>query len=57
MALNLFIPIKLTKSHYLNLIEMQPNGEKDFNVGDELPVQCSSFTSKGIPVMSLVDEE
>ncbi|EOY02463.1 Polyribonucleotide nucleotidyltransferase, putative isoform 1 [Theobroma cacao] len=37
--------------------EMQPNGEKDFNVGDELPVQCSSFTSKGIPVMSLVDEE
>ena len=32
------------------------NGKTDFEVGDELRVQCSSFSSKGIPVLSLVDE-
>ncbi|XP_073291974.1 polyribonucleotide nucleotidyltransferase 2, mitochondrial [Primulina huaijiensis] len=29
---------------------------KDFEVGEEIRVQCSSFSSKGIPVMSLVQE-
>ncbi|XVF58029.1 hypothetical protein PTKIN_Ptkin07bG0029500 [Pterospermum kingtungense] len=39
------------------MYRFEPNGEKDFSVGDELQVQCSSFTTKGVPVMSLVDEE
>lgn len=30
---------------------------KDFEVGDELRVECSSFSSKGIPVVSLVDDQ
>lgn len=34
---------------------MQYNEKKDFDVGDELLVNCSSFTGKGIPVMSLAD--
>ncbi|XP_031286593.1 polyribonucleotide nucleotidyltransferase 2, mitochondrial isoform X1 [Pistacia vera] len=34
----------------------QANGKKEFRVGDELLVKCSSFTSKGIPVLSSVDE-
>ncbi|XP_073060324.1 polyribonucleotide nucleotidyltransferase 2, mitochondrial isoform X2 [Primulina eburnea] len=29
---------------------------KEFEVGEEIRVQCSSFSSKGIPVMSLVQE-
>ncbi|RWR91768.1 hypothetical protein CKAN_02094200 [Cinnamomum micranthum f. kanehirae] len=32
------------------------NGKRDFKVGEELRVQCSSFSSKGIPVMSLLDD-
>ncbi|KZV45682.1 polyribonucleotide nucleotidyltransferase 2, mitochondrial [Dorcoceras hygrometricum] len=28
---------------------------KDFEVGEEIRVKCSSFSTKGIPVMSLVD--
>ncbi|KAH1091942.1 hypothetical protein J1N35_019199 [Gossypium stocksii] len=39
------------------MYKFEPNGEKEFTVGDELLVQCSSFSSKGIPVMSMVDEE
>lgn len=39
------------------MYKFEPNGEREFTVGDELLVQCSSFTSKGIPVMSMVDEE
>ncbi|XP_050384226.1 polyribonucleotide nucleotidyltransferase 2, mitochondrial [Argentina anserina] len=30
---------------------------KDFDINDELRVECVSFSSKGIPVMSLVDDE
>lgn len=30
---------------------------KDFEINDELRVECVSFSSKGIPVMSLVDDE
>ncbi|KAA8530217.1 hypothetical protein F0562_004926 [Nyssa sinensis] len=33
------------------------SGKKDFEVGDELQVKCSSFSSKGIPVVSLVEDE
>ncbi|XVE67892.1 hypothetical protein DITRI_Ditri09bG0024400 [Diplodiscus trichospermus] len=39
------------------MYKFETDGDKEFNVGDELQVHCSSFTSKGIPVMSLVDEE
>ncbi|KAA3455940.1 polyribonucleotide nucleotidyltransferase 2, mitochondrial [Gossypium australe] len=39
------------------MYKFEPNGEREFTVGDKLLVQCSSFTSKGIPVMSMVDEE
>ncbi|TYJ17156.1 hypothetical protein E1A91_A09G032500v1 [Gossypium mustelinum] len=39
------------------MYKFESNGEREFTVGDELLVQCSSFTSKGIPVMSMVDEE
>ncbi|KAG1366250.1 Polyribonucleotide nucleotidyltransferase 2, mitochondrial [Cocos nucifera] len=33
------------------------NGRRDFEVGKELHVQCSSFSSKGIPVFSLLEDE
>lgn len=33
------------------------NDKRDFKVGDELHVMCSSFSTKGIPVMSLVEDE
>ncbi|KAL6960569.1 Polyribonucleotide nucleotidyltransferase 2, mitochondrial [Sarracenia purpurea var. burkii] len=33
------------------------SGRRDFEVGDELRVKCSSFTSKGIPVMSMVEDD
>ena len=36
---------------------LQANGKLDFELGDELQVKCSSFSSKGIPVMSLVEDE
>nr|VDC86283.1 unnamed protein product [Brassica oleracea] len=31
--------------------------EAEFEIGDELQVKCTSFTTKGIPVMALVDDE
>lgn len=40
----------------INYLFMQTNGKRDFEVGDELRVVCSSFTGKGIPVMTLVDD-
>ncbi|KAL5793213.1 hypothetical protein ACOSP7_001807 [Xanthoceras sorbifolium] len=39
------------------MYRFEGNGKDDFEVGNELLFECSSFTSKGIPVMSLVDEE
>ncbi|KAJ4729261.1 Polyribonucleotide nucleotidyltransferase [Melia azedarach] len=39
------------------MYRFENDGKKDFEVGDELKVKCSSFTSKGIPVMLLEDEE
>lgn len=39
------------------LILFVQNGvKKDFGVGEELRVKCSSFSGKGIPVMSLVED-
>lgn len=37
------------------MYRFENNEKKDFDVGDELLVRCSSFTGKGIPVMSLAD--
>lgn len=37
------------------MYRFENNEKKDFVVGDELLVKCSSFTGKGIPVVSLVD--
>ncbi|KAF3547489.1 hypothetical protein DY000_02000596 [Brassica cretica] len=31
--------------------------ETEFEIGDALQVKCTSFTTKGIPVMALVDDE
>lgn len=39
------------------VFSMQAKGMKDFEINDELRVECVSFSSKGIPVMSLVDDE
>ncbi|KAL9458378.1 hypothetical protein AB3S75_007276 [Citrus x aurantiifolia] len=37
------------------MYRFENNEKTDFVVGDELLVKCSSFTGKGIPVVSLVD--
>ncbi|BFG26914.1 hypothetical protein CerSpe_131880 [Prunus speciosa] len=39
------------------MYRFETNGKNDFEVDDELRVVCVSFSSKGIPVMSLVDDE
>lgn len=39
------------------MYRFEANGKKDFELGDTLHVRCSSFTSKGIPVVSVVYEE
>ncbi|XP_021821379.1 polyribonucleotide nucleotidyltransferase 2, mitochondrial [Prunus avium] len=39
------------------MYRFETNGKNDFEVDDELQVVCVSFSSKGIPVMSLVDDE
>lgn len=36
---------------------LQTNGKRDFEVGDELRVKCSSFSSKGIPVVSTAEDD
>ncbi|KAK2365540.1 Polyribonucleotide nucleotidyltransferase 2, mitochondrial [Trifolium repens] len=38
------------------MYRFEENGKKDFKLGDEMRVVCSSFSSKGIPVMSAVDD-
>ncbi|KAL5725184.1 polyribonucleotide nucleotidyltransferase [Ranunculus cassubicifolius] len=35
----------------------QENGRKEFEVGEELQLKCSSFSAKGIPILSLTEEE
>ncbi|KAG8637820.1 hypothetical protein MANES_15G166700v8 [Manihot esculenta] len=37
------------------MYRFEANGKRDFELGDELRVKCTSFSSKGVPVMSLVD--
>ncbi|KAF5961969.1 hypothetical protein HYC85_003178 [Camellia sinensis] len=39
------------------MYRFEAGGRRDFEVGGELRVKCSSFTSKGIPVMSMVEDE
>ncbi|XP_068643525.1 polyribonucleotide nucleotidyltransferase 2, mitochondrial [Aristolochia californica] len=41
----------------LGMYRFEVNGRKNFEVGKELQVVCSSFSSKGIPVVSLLDDE
>ncbi|KAJ8546348.1 hypothetical protein K7X08_018931 [Anisodus acutangulus] len=36
------------------MYRFEPGAKRDFEVGDELRVKCSSFSTKGIPVLSLV---
>ncbi|KAJ8566968.1 hypothetical protein K7X08_019176 [Anisodus acutangulus] len=36
------------------MYRFEPGEKRDFEVGDELRVKCSSFSTKGIPVLSLV---
>lgn len=40
---------------YDEVIILQESGKKDFEVGDEVDVLLSSFSTKGIPIFSLVD--
>lgn len=39
------------------MYRFETTGKRDFEVGDELQVKCASFSSKGIPVVSLVDDQ
>ncbi|WOL02963.1 polyribonucleotide nucleotidyltransferase 2, mitochondrial [Canna indica] len=39
------------------MYKFEVNGRMDFEVGKELHVRCSSFSSKGIPVFSLLKDE
>uniref|UniRef100_A0A7N0U2G6 Polyribonucleotide nucleotidyltransferase 2, mitochondrial n=1 Tax=Kalanchoe fedtschenkoi TaxID=63787 RepID=A0A7N0U2G6_KALFE len=39
------------------MLRFEENGRKDFSVGEEIRVECSSFNSKGIPVMTIVISE
>lgn len=36
---------------------MQKGERRDFEVGEEVQVKCSSFTVKGIPVMSISETD
>lgn len=36
---------------------MQMGRKRDFEVGEEVQVKCSSFSSKGVPVMSMLDTD
>ncbi|XP_052197559.1 polyribonucleotide nucleotidyltransferase 2, mitochondrial [Diospyros lotus] len=39
------------------MYRFETGGRSDFEVGDELLVKCSSFSSKGIPIMTMVEDE
>lgn len=52
-----FPSVFLVQGNHLLFTDMQTNGKRDFEVGDELQVKCTSFSSKAIPVVSLVDDE
>ncbi|XP_057992147.1 polyribonucleotide nucleotidyltransferase 2, mitochondrial isoform X2 [Hevea brasiliensis] len=37
------------------MYRFETNGKREFELGNELRVKCTSFSSKGVPIMSLVD--
>ncbi|KAK7381409.1 hypothetical protein VNO78_34081 [Psophocarpus tetragonolobus] len=39
------------------MYRFEENDKKDFKIGDEMRVVCSSFSSKGIPVLTFVDDQ
>ncbi|KAI9078072.1 hypothetical protein K1719_039997 [Acacia pycnantha] len=39
------------------MYRFEKDGQRDYEIGDKLRVVCSGFSSKGIPVMSSVDDE
>ncbi|XP_054817593.1 polyribonucleotide nucleotidyltransferase 2, mitochondrial isoform X1 [Prosopis cineraria] len=39
------------------MYRFEKDGKRDYEIGDQLRVVCSSFSTKGIPVMSSVDDE
>ncbi|CAN6865074.1 unnamed protein product [Brassica oleracea] len=39
------------------MYKFEGDEETEFEIGDTLQVKCTSFSSKGIPVMALVDED
>ncbi|GAB4849227.1 Polyribonucleotide nucleotidyltransferase 2, mitochondrial [Ancistrocladus abbreviatus] len=39
------------------MLRFEKNGRKDYEVGDELRVECLSFTNKGVPIMFRVKDE
>ncbi|CAF2119652.1 hypothetical protein HID58_008639 [Brassica napus] len=39
------------------MYKFEGDEETEFEIGDALQVKCTSFTTKGIPVMALVDDE
>lgn len=39
------------------MYKFEANGRRDFEVGNELHVRCSAFSSKGIPVFSLLRDD
>ncbi|CAH1412980.1 unnamed protein product [Lactuca virosa] len=39
------------------MYRFEGGGKQDFEVGSEVRVQCTSFNSKGIPVMSIVQDD
>ena len=47
------LPMKLVTEILEHLL--QANGQKEFEVGQELLVKCSSFNAKGVPVFSYLD--
>ncbi|KAL2563811.1 hypothetical protein AAZV13_19G005500 [Glycine max] len=39
------------------MYRFEENNKRDFKIGDEMRVVCSSFSSKGIPVLSFVNDQ
>ncbi|CAM8999180.1 unnamed protein product [Rhodiola kirilowii] len=38
------------------MLRFEENSKKDFNVGEEIRVECSSFSGKGIPVPTILKD-
>jgi hypothetical protein len=52
---SVFPPFKWTSVTEIMYDLLQANGQKEFEVGQELLVKCASFNAKGVPVFSLLD--